>query len=534
MYRIRQAVTQELREEVNIADEGEGEDWRVIESLGPCEKGKSCVHAGWTNDEIGYIDAHSWNRSTKWMATLLVSCISGAVAFATAIPASLVTPISQDFGTSELHETSATATFLFGFGIGSLVTGPLSETFGRSLIFITTMSLMMVCLAIAGYADTLAQQVVFRFCAGFFGSSPLVCAGGSISDLWTPHERIFVFPVFAILSYAGSSIAPVVGGAVVRSGASWRWGDWITIIATGVMLFLVIACLPETFRPILLKYKTRIMAVETKKKRAENVIVNERQAGPKLWYQVMQGLYRPFVLTAHEGIVVLYTWYIAVIYIILLTFLNGFNFIFSDIYGYDEVKTGLTFLAQLIGNCMAAFLIPYANRFYNRDLERVHGRANEHNKKQETDHGETIDKAAITPPPESHLYYAMVGAPFIPVSLFWMAYTSRPDITPWSPIIASSLFGFGFTTVFISCYQYLTACYGIWSASALAAVNCLRALLSGGMMMASLPMYSNIGVMWSLTILGIASALMVPVPYAFYLWGDKVRSYSRHAYKGGV
>ncbi|KAL4799524.1 putative MFS transporter [Aspergillus venezuelensis] len=513
LRRIRKDVRKEMRREV---------------------KGRSYVIDVWTDDKVGWIDAHDWNYSTKWLTTLLVSFISSTVAFATAIPASLAKVTAQELGVSQLHETSATATFLWGFGIGSLVTGPFSETFGRSPVFVVTMSLMMTCLAIAGCADTLAHQVVFRFCAGFLGSSPLVCAGGTISDLWSPHQRIYIFPVFAIISYGGSAVAPVVGGAVVRIGASWRWGDWITIMVSGFFLFLVILCMPETFRPILLKYKTRVMASEAENQRAHDVISSEREAAPSLWYQITQGLYRPFVLTAHEGIVVLYTWYISLIYIILLTFLNGFNNIFQDIYGFDEVETGLTFFAQLVGNCMSALLIPYANRFYNRDLGRVHGRADDYNKKQETDHGETVDKAAITPPPESHLYFAMVGAPFIPVSLFWMAYTCRPDISPWSPIIASSLFGFGFTSVFISCYQYLTACYGIWSASVLAAVNCLRALLSGGMIMASVPMYSNIGVMWSVTILGIAAAVMTPVPYAFYFWGDKARSYSRHAYKGGV
>ncbi|KAL4953464.1 major facilitator superfamily domain-containing protein [Aspergillus filifer] len=523
-----------MRKEVNIAGEGEDRNMCVFEETPACEKGRSYVLGVWTNDEIGWIDAHDWNYSTKWMTTLLVSSISAVVAFATAIPAPLAKVTAHDLGVSQLHETSATATFLFGFGIGSLVTGPFSEVFGRSIVFIITMFLMMVCLAIAGCADTLAQQVVFRFCAGFLGSSPLVCAGGSLSDLWTPHQRLYVFPVFAIISYGGSTIAPIVGGAIVRIGASWRWGDWITTIVSGVFLFLVIVCLPETFRPILLKYKTRSMAGEVQHQHAEDVISSEREAAPSLWYQGMQGLYRPFVLTAHEGIVILYTWYIALIYIILLTFLNGFNYIFEDIYGFNEVETGLTFLSQFVGNCMTALLIPYANCFYSRDLERVHGRADDYNNKQKTEHGETVDKAAAIPPPESHLYYAMVGAPFIPVSLFWMAYTSRPDISPWSPIIAASLFGFGFTSVFISCYQYLTACYGIWSASVLAAVNCLRSLLSGGMMMASVPMYSNIGVMWSVTILGIAAAIMTPVPYAFYFWGDKVRSHSRHAYKGGV
>jgi hypothetical protein len=41
--------------------------------------------------------------------------------------------------------------------------------------------------------------------------------------------------------------------------------------------------------------------------------------------------------------------------------------------------------------------------------------------------------------------------------------------------------------------------------------------------------YENLGVHWTLTILGAISALMVPVPYAFYYWGPKIRSWSKYA-----
>jgi hypothetical protein len=41
--------------------------------------------------------------------------------------------------------------------------------------------------------------------------------------------------------------------------------------------------------------------------------------------------------------------------------------------------------------------------------------------------------------------------------------------------------------------------------------------------------YQNVGVPWTLTILGIISALMVPVPYLFYIYGPKVRGFSKYA-----
>ncbi|RDW86061.1 uncharacterized protein DSM5745_02703 [Aspergillus mulundensis] len=506
------------------------------------------INSLYFNDEVGSIDAHSWNTATKWMATLIVCCISGVVAMVTAIQASLVTVIAADFQVSQEAENCATGKispfivdtakplgmFLFGFAVGSLVTGPFSETCGRNLVFSVTMGLMMCCLALSGISHTLAQQLVFRFLAGFLGSSPLVCAGGSISDMWTPVERVYVFPVFAIVSFIGTPIAPIIGGYLARNNASWRWNDWISIAVTGFFLLLVVLILPETFRPLLQRAKTHVI-----RKRTDKWEVPENpqfKAQPPLWRKIIDGLWRPFVLTAYEPIVVLFTFYLSLIYIILLSSLSGYTFIFSNTYGLDNAQTGLTFLGMLAGNCASGFLIPYGKKLYARDLEKAIAMAEEHNDDQRRNHSdsdsqELIKTEDVSPPPESQLYYAMVGAPFIPISLYWMAYTARPDISYWSPIVGSSLFGFGFSLVFVSCYQYLSSCYGIWTASALSAVNFLRALASGGMFIASMPMYQAMGVMWTLTMLAIAATVMVPVPYAFYKWGRKVRKLSKHACK---
>jgi hypothetical protein len=46
--------------------------------------------------------------------------------------------------------------------------------------------------------------------------------------------------------------------------------------------------------------------------------------------------------------------------------------------------------------------------------------------------------------------------------------------------------------------------------------------------------YENLGVHWTLTILGGISALMVPVPYAFYFYGPKIRNWSKYAANSNI
>lgn len=45
----------------------------------------------------------------------------------------------------------------------------------------------------------------------------------------------------------------------------------------------------------------------------------------------------------------------------------------------------------------------------------------------------------------------------------------------------------------------------------------------------AIPMYRNLGVHWTLTLLGCIGLMFTPAPYLFYRYGHTVRKYSKHA-----
>lgn len=114
----------------------------------------------------------------------------------------------------------------------------------------------MIWIMAAALAPNFGAQLVFRFFAGLFGSTPLTCAGGSISDLWSPMERVYAFPVFANAAFLGPVFGPLVGGFVGQSNlVSWRWCEWITLIISGAILLMLVLFQPETYAPTLLQWK---------------------------------------------------------------------------------------------------------------------------------------------------------------------------------------------------------------------------------------------------------------------------------------
>jgi len=327
----------------------------------------------------------------------------------------------------------------------------------------------MIWIMASALAPNIGSQLVFRFLAGFFGSTPLTCAGGSISDLWDPMERVFAFPVFANAAFMGPIFGPVVGGFVGQSSlVSWRWCEWITLIISGAILIMVILFQPETFAPILLKWKATHLRKITGDDRY--VAEVEIRADP-FWKRLLHALYRPFILTAREPIVILFALYLTVVYIILFTFLDGYTYIFGRTYGFSEGITGLCFLGIGIGLCFASLWVPHIHHWAKRDL--------------------AIAREQYGPnarnPPEQRLWFAMLGAPAVPISLFWMGWTNYKSVSYWNALVASVLFGYGILCIFISSYQYIIDSYEMYAASALASLTLIRYVAAGGMVEVGIP-----------------------------------------------
>lgn len=77
--------------------------------------------------------------------------------------------------------------------------------------------------------------------------------------------------------------------------------------------------------------------------------------------------------------------------------------------------------------------------------------------------------------------------------------------------------------------MYVIDVYDIYAASALSFMTVSRYYVAGGMTVAGIPFYRNVGVHYTLTILACISSLMTLVPYIFYRYGPNIRGRSKYA-----
>lgn len=111
----------------------------------------------------------------------------------------------------------------------------------------------------------------------------------------------------------------------------------------------------------------------------------------------------------------------------------------------------------------------------------------------------------------------------------WAGPRTRTSVSG-PPLLAGVLFGYGVLCVFISCYQYVIDSYEMYAASALTSVTLVRYATAGGMTVVGMPFYRNMGVHWTLTVLGAIIAVLVPVPYLFYVYVKRIRGRSKVAF----
>ncbi|KAJ5115698.1 major facilitator superfamily domain-containing protein [Penicillium angulare] len=446
------------------------------------------------------------NQSTarRMFMTLLVSLIAVAVTAASAIDAAGLKEYSEYFQVSEVVGSLATGLFLIGFACGSLLSGPFSETFGRNVIYSATMLLYLIFIMASGLAPNLHSHLIFRFFAGFFASTPLTCAGGTVADLWDPLEKTYAFPAYAVPAFTGPMIGQMIGSYIPVT-LGWRWLEWIMLIMGGAILVAVLLFQPETYGNLILYWKASIIRQETGDERYRAPMEMKRET---LAQRLKLSVYRPFAMFYSELIIILLSLYLTIMYIVLFTFLEGYAFIFGETYGISEGLTNLCWAGMLLGVLLVSFVVPVVYSWTAKEYKR--------------------EKGSIAP--EMRLWYAMLGgAPAVPISLFWMGWTSNPSISIWSPLLASVLFGFGITSIFIICYMYLIDSYGTYSASALGFLVFTRYLVAGGITIAGDPIYESISVAYILTILGSISAAMTPVPYLLYIYGPRIRKNSKYA-----
>lgn len=235
----------------------------------------------------------------------------------------------------------------------------------------------------------------------------------------------------------GPLLAPIIGG-FASPAIGWRWTFWIALfwaVSSAVPLIF----LPETYAPVLLVHRARRLRKEAAAAAAADptvtnnntIIVAAHERNPLSLPQLAtRVLARPLRMLALEPIVTASCAYLALCYAIFYMTFEAFPLIYGDLYGLSLGVEGLCFLAIGLGALCAVPVFVAWDRYLKRAV--AEGR------------GWTVKEEY------RRLPLACVGGPLFVVSLFWLGWSSRVEVSVWVPVFSGVPFGMGFMLIFMA------------------------------------------------------------------------------------
>ncbi|KAI0123477.1 major facilitator superfamily domain-containing protein [Xylariales sp. AK1849] len=445
-----------------------------------------------------------FSMATKWAITMLVALATLAVALVSSAYTGGIREIIMEFGIGQEVATLGVSLFVVGFAIGPLLWAPLSEVFGRQVLFIGTYAALTAFNAGCAGAQNSWTLIILRFFAGAFGSSPLTNAGGVVADLFPASHRGLAMSIFAAAPFLGPVLGPIIGG-FLGEAAGWRWVMGFLAAFSGFFWIVGSLFVPETYAPVLLRKRALKLSKMTGKHYASKIDADRGKV--TLAQSLKTALSRPWILLLKEPIVLLLSIYMAIIYGTLYMLFAAFPIVYQEERGWSQGIGGLSFLGIAVGMMFAICYVIPDNKRYIR-TEKAHGGF---------------------APPEARLPPALVGTVALPVGLFWFAWTNSPSIHWMVSIAAGVPFGFGMVLVFLSIMNYLIDSYTIFAASVLAASSVLRSLFGAAFPLFTTYMYNNLGIHWASSVPGFLALACVPIIFLFYHYGAAIRMKCKYA-----
>ncbi|KAL7627984.1 hypothetical protein AAE478_002180 [Parahypoxylon ruwenzoriense] len=441
----------------------------------------------------------NWSDNKKWLNVTILSVMTmvtplGSSMFAPGIPGIMV----------EFHERSSTvATFLLsvyilGFAFGPLVIAPMSEVLGRRQLYIYGNILFVIFSVGAALGNSIGMLMAFRLLMGLTGSVPVTIGSGSIADVMPVEKRGRAMSVWALGPLLGPCIGPIAGGYLIQA-VEWRWVYWLVAILGGALIPLSFLFLRETFAPVILEAKTRRLRKETGNPDLQSKLSG--RASPKDQFKI--AIVRPMKLLLVTPIVTLMALYVAIAYGILYLLITTFSFVYTEHYGFNEGDSGLTFLPAGLGMMIGVVVFGQLTDMMVK-----------HNQEKGITHKPEVRLAPVMTLPSSVA---------LPVGLFIYGWTSNFGVHWIVPMLGVLIFSAGLMGVMFCVQNYLLDTYPRHAASVTAAVTVLRSLLGALLPLGGLEMYNALGLGWGNSLLGFISLALVPIPLAFFVFGERIR-----------
>jgi multidrug resistance protein len=217
----------------------------------------------WWDGDDDPANPYNWPTWLKVVNCVFVSLLTLITPLGSSMFAPGVSELMKEFKSDNLELASfVVSVYVLGFAFGPLVIAPLSEIYGRTIVYHVCNLGFTAFLVACALAPSLNSLIAFRFLSGAFGSCPLTNGGGTIADMIVQEKRAGAMAAFSIGPLLGPIIGPVAGGFLAEA-EGWRWVFWVLAILAGTLTIVMLIFARESYAPILLQRKVDRLRKET-------------------------------------------------------------------------------------------------------------------------------------------------------------------------------------------------------------------------------------------------------------------------------
>ncbi|WP_374942952.1 multidrug effflux MFS transporter [Sphingomonas sp.] len=154
--------------------------------------------------------------------------------------------IGRDLGVADANARQWIVTaYLFGFGLGQLVYGPLADRYGRKPILVLTLAGFLAASVFAAGAQTFPALIGARVLQGLMSASTRVLAVAIVRDSYSGRRMARISSVAQMIFFLVPILAPSMGQALLALGP-WRFIFYALAAFAAVVLAWSLLRMPET------------------------------------------------------------------------------------------------------------------------------------------------------------------------------------------------------------------------------------------------------------------------------------------------
>jgi MFS family permease len=117
--------------------------------------------------------------------------------------------VAEQFGVGTTTALLPLSLYVLALGLGPILGAPLSETYGRQMIYLLSPPLGALFTLGSGFAPNFATLAILRFLAGMFFSPSLAIGAGTIADTHPPWARAPATTLYILSPFLGPALGCV-------------------------------------------------------------------------------------------------------------------------------------------------------------------------------------------------------------------------------------------------------------------------------------------------------------------------------------